>query len=161
MSLKTNILNPVPVYGYHQHNDLQCNTPMSSAYCRIRQQDELQTKYNKIHYPTTSTKEGFSNLNTIETNLNYAVSGISQFIKSLFIPNSVEGIVNKSECDALIKANHGSHQLPTFRSSKVSPIDSNSNNKLANELFLKQCFDSEYDSKVTPSSQPDTLIQQQ
>jgi hypothetical protein len=157
MSMKTNMLNPVPVFGYQQHGDLQCNTPMNAAFCRMRQQDALQSKYNTIHYP--STKEGFSTINGAGTKLNELFNTVLNFIKSLFTIK--EGMESKSDCKELIDANHTAHQLPSFSKSKVSPIDNNHNNKLVNELYLKQCFDSEYDDNVGVSSVPDTLIQNQ
>lgn len=164
MSAKVNSLNPIPVYGFHQHGDLQCNTPMSAAFCRMRSQDKLQSNYNKLHYPQQSNQEGFSNLlsgpGSGFSNIGGYLQSTIEFVRSLF-RGTIEGMDNKSDCARLIKANHESHQLPSFNKSKVSPIDGNSNNKLANELYLKQCFDSEHDDQVGASSVPDTLIQNQ
>lgn len=161
MSSKTNYLNPIPVYGYHQHGDLQCNTPMSAAFCRLRTQEQTQAKYNKLHYPVDKSTEGFTLLNERSLNINIGglIKPLIDFINSLFGNTTREGMENNSDCERLIKANHDSHQLPSFSKSKVSPIDGNSNNKLVNELYLKQCFDSEYDGDVAASSIPDTLIQ--
>lgn len=160
MSSKINNLNPIPVYGYHQHEDLQCNTPMSAAYCRMRSQDKLQSKYNKLQYPNDANQEGFSNVVQGSSNDGGYLHSIMEFVRSLF-RGTVEGMDNKDDCASLIKSNHDSHQLPSFNKSKVSPIDSNYNNKMVNELYLKQCFDSEYDGKVGTSRIPDTLIQNQ
>lgn len=166
MSAKVNSLNPIPVYGFHQHDDLQCNTPMSAAFCRMRSQDKLQTNYNKLHYPQQANQEGFSNLlsgtgtGTGFSNVGGYLQSIIEFVRSLF-RGTIEGMDNKSDCATLIKANHELHQLPSFNKSKVSPIDGNHNNIMVNELYLKQCFDSEYDDKVGASSVPDTLIQNQ
>lgn len=148
MTSKVNNLNPVPVYGYHQHEDLQCNSPMSAAYCRIRSQNQLQTKYNKLHYPTS---EGFQTMNTgfLDT--------IIRFVSDLVaVPTRlIEGMEN--DCSSIIKSKNSQskHQLPSFGKSKVSPVDSTSNNKMVNELYLRQCFDSQYDGDVAST----TLIQ--
>ena len=160
MSSKINNLNPIPVYGYHKHGNLQCNTPMSAANCRMRTQDSLQTQYNKIHYPTDET-EGFSNLN-VNNKAKSLYENITDLLNYINPFKLIEGNENMNDntCAALIKAKHEQHQLPSFSKSKVSPIDSNSNTKLVNELYLKQCFDSQYDGDVANTSH-DTLIQNQ
>jgi hypothetical protein len=159
--VKTNSLNPIPVYGYHQHGNLQCNTPMSAAFCRMRTQEQTQAKYNKLHYPVDKSTEGFAMLRETKNDLNplKLLNPIINYINYILGFNTREGMENNSDCQRLIKANHELHQLPSFSKSKVSPIDGNSNNKLVNELYLKQCFDSEYDGNVATSSVPDTLIQ--
>lgn len=159
MSSKINNLNPVPLYGYSQHAGLNCNSPMSAAYCRTRSQDQLQSKYNNIHYVSQNKNlEGFQNINVFSSSFNKLV----EFINWLFQKKVIENNANMSlsnDCYSLIHSNNDQHQLPSFGKSKVSPIDSNTNNKMVNELYLRQCFDSQYDGDVGTSVLPTTLIQ--
>jgi hypothetical protein len=153
-SIKINNLNPVQLYGYHQHEDMQCNTPMTASYCRTRTNDSIQAKYNKIHYPTeTNEQEGFQNIFNNLTQFNifdYITNYISNFFNMLY--KNVEGNTNMN--NTIHKS-----QIPSFKKSKVSPIDNNHNNILVNELYLKQTADSQYDKEVHYSPSKDTLIQ--
>lgn len=168
MSSKINNLNPISVYGYHQHGKLKCNSAMSAAYCRTRTQDAIQAKYNKLHYPTEdASAEGFNNMtveNTVQTIGDYFYSFLEMlnpFNKTKVIEgNTTMKNSGSSECQALIKGKNNQHQIPSFKKSSVSPIDATANNKTINELYLKQCFDSQYDGDVeVPEDDENTLIQ--
>jgi hypothetical protein len=169
-SSKINKLNPVPVYGYHQFEDLQCNTPMNAAYCRMKTSNKMQSTYNKLHYPVdpnnNSHKEGFSNKNIpglldmpikISSYINDIISYLINNIKLLF---NTDAETMTTICSSIINSKNNEHQLPQFKKSKVSPLDNNSNNILVNQLFLRQCFDSQYDNDViSGKSRENTLIQ--